>query len=242
MKYVCLLNKDSKFVVEKGKDFNSHYGIVKSKYLKLNREVKTHLGKKFFVVKPNLNDLVEKVFERIPQTITFKDLSLLLFLTTPPKNSRIVDAGTGSGFASMFLAYFLNPCKIFTYEINEKYIEVAKKNFEISGLKNFIKVKKKDITKGIDEKNLDLVHLDMENSEKVIKHAYNSLKVGGYIAIFSPIIEQVLKVRKELKKYKFMDVTTVENLVRRWQFKKYLRPETTGILHTGFYTIARKYA
>ncbi|MCS7123559.1 MAG: methyltransferase domain-containing protein [Candidatus Aenigmarchaeota archaeon] len=240
MNYICLIGKYGCFITKRGQDFNSHLGIIKKDHLKIGKKVKTHLGYEFFVTKPTLKDMMEKVLKRVPQTISLKDLSLLLALTSVKRNSRIVDAGTGSGFSSIFLAYFLKPCKIFTYEINKKYIKIAKENIKTCNLEKYIIVKNKDIIKGIDERNLDLVHLDMENSEKVIKHSYKSLKIGGYLCVFSPIIEQVIKIRKEISKYNFSNVITVENIVREWQYEKYLRPKTTGIMHTGFYTLAMK--
>ncbi|MEM5881663.1 MAG: methyltransferase domain-containing protein [Candidatus Aenigmatarchaeota archaeon] len=240
MNYICLIGKDGYFVIKANENFNSHLGYIPKNKIKIGRKVKTHLGYEFFVVEATLKDLMEKVLNRMPQIITLKDLSILLSYTTLKQGCKIVDAGTGSGFSSIFFAYYLKPCKIYSYEIENKFIKVAKENIKICNLQKYIKIKKKDITKKIDEKNLDLVHLDMENSEKVIKHAYKSLKVGGYLAIFSPIIEQVIRIRKEIQKYNFKNITTIENIVREWQYEKYLRPKTTGILHTGFYTIARK--
>ena len=80
----------------------------------------------------------------------------------------------------------------------------------------------------------------MKNAEKVIKHAYKALKAGGYLVVYSPYIEQVISVLKKIQKFNFCEIKTLENIVREWQFEKYTRPKTLGIMHTGFLTFARK--
>jgi len=240
MDYICLIGRDGKFVVEKNKDFSSHLGIIKKSQIKIGKKVKTHLGKEFYAVEANIIDLFEKVFKKMPQSIMLKDLSIVLSYVGLPKNSLIIDAGLGSGFSSIFFAYYFKPKFVIAYEIEKKFIKVAMENITACNLGDIIKIKEKDITKGIDEKNVDFIHLDMEKSEKIIKNAYNALKIGGYLAVFSPTIDQVLKVNREIKKYNFSFIHIVENIVREWQFEKYLRPKTSGILHTGFYTFARK--
>jgi tRNA (adenine57-N1/adenine58-N1)-methyltransferase len=74
----------------------------------------------------------------------------------------------------------------------------------------------------------------------VVKHAYKALKPGGYLVVYSPHIEQVISVSREIEKKDFCDLKTVENIVREWQIEKITRPKTTGIMHTGFLTFARK--
>jgi tRNA (adenine57-N1/adenine58-N1)-methyltransferase len=131
-------------------------------------------------------------------------------------------------------------CKIYGYEKEKRFYNIAKKNIKNYGLKN-VSIKNSDITKGIKEKNLDLVTLDMKNPEKVIKHVFKALKPGGWVAIYSMHIEEVKRVFKELKKYDFTDLRIVENLQREWQsIKEFTRPKTYMLAHTGFLTFARK--
>ncbi|MBI4009958.1 MAG: tRNA (adenine-N1)-methyltransferase, partial [Candidatus Aenigmarchaeota archaeon] len=109
---------------------------------------------------------------------------------------------------------------------------------KVSGLEN-VKLKEKDISKGINEKNVDMVTLDLQRPEKVIKHAYKSLKVGGWLVVYSPTMEEVIKVSKALKKY-FSDIKTVENIVREWKTERTTRPHNMGLVHTGWLIFARK--
>jgi tRNA (adenine57-N1/adenine58-N1)-methyltransferase len=183
-------------------------------------------------------DFLKKA-KRGPQVILPKDAGLIVSVTGCSPGWKVVDAGTGSGFLALFLANL--GCKVYTYEKEERFYNIAKNNIKNSGLKN-IKIKNSDITKGIKEKNLDMITLDMKNPEKVIKHAYNSLKSGGWLVVYSMHIEQIQKVWKELKKYDFKESKILENIQREWQIegRTFTRPKTHMLAHTGFLTFARK--
>ena len=235
---VLLLGKEKSYLVKPIK-FSCEFGTIDLKKL-IGKKfgIKTKIGKESFtVVKPNIIDFLKKA-KRGPQVVLPKDASLIISITGCSPNWKVVDAGTGSGFLALFLGNL--GCKVYSYEKNKKFYEIAKKNIKNSGLKN-IKIKNYDITKGIKEKNIDLITLDMKNPEKVIKHAFKSLKPGGWIAIYSMHIEEVKKVFKELKKHDFTDLKIVENLQREWQsIKNFTRPKTHMLAHTGFLTFARK--
>lgn len=241
---ILLLSKDESYVVKiSDKIFHTKDGVInldELKKKKIGDKIKTHIGKEFLIIKPTIVDILEKKMKRLPQIIMPKDIGLILSYTGISPGSLVVDAGTGSGFLAIFLANYIKPGKIVTYENNKKFIKISKENIKTSGLGKYIKLKQRDVTKGIDEKNVDLITLDLKNAEKVIKHAYKSLAYGGWVVVYSPYIEQVGKVVKEIKKKGFSNLKTVENIVREWQIEKYTRPKTTGIMHTGFLTFARK--
>jgi tRNA (adenine57-N1/adenine58-N1)-methyltransferase len=240
---MLLLSKDESYLVEVSeKDLHTKSGVILAKELKRSKYgdvVSTHLRKKFTVIKPNIKDLLERKVKRAPQIIMPKDAALILALTGVGPGNNVVDAGCGSGFLAIFLAYHVQPGKVFTYEVNPRFIRVAKNNIKLSGLKN-IELKEKDITKGIDEKSVDLVTLDLKRPQDVVPHAYKALVPGGWLVVYSPNIEQVIAVRKIIREYEFCQLKTVENIVREWQFKRFSRPKTLGLMHTGWLTFARK--
>jgi len=241
---VLLLDKDSKYVVEVGKGkYQTKEGLVdlsKLKSKKFGQEITTHLGKKLLIANPTIVDLLQKSAKRLPQIIMPKDVALILAYTGIDSGSMVVDAGTGSGFFSMFITNYIKPGRVVTYEIDKASAKISKQNFKRVGLEKFIRLKQKDIRKGIDEKNVDLVLLDMKYSEKVVKHAYKSLKPGGWLVVYSPYIEQVKAVVKEIEKKGFSELKTVENIVRFWDVREHTLPQRSGIMHTGFLTFARK--
>ncbi len=181
-----------------------------------------------------------KKLKRGPQIIMPKDASLILAYTEVYPGSKVVDAGTGSGFLAIFLAKYLKPGKVYTYEKDERFVKLAKDNIKNSGLSKFIILRNADITKGIKEKRVDLITLDLKDAKKVLKHAYNALDSNGQIVIYSPTIEHLTENIKELKKNKFGKIKTVESIVREWKSDYTIRPKTMGIMHTGFLTFAKK--
>jgi tRNA (adenine57-N1/adenine58-N1)-methyltransferase len=226
-------------LVEKGKGkISTHLGIIDLKNLKEGKKIKSHLGKEFFVVKANILDLIEKM-KRGAQVILPKDIALIIAYTGLMPDWKVLDVGTGSAFSSIFLANYLTKGKVITYEKDDRFYKIAKENIKLSGLKN-INIVKRDFLKEIKEKDFDLILLDLEEANKAIKIAYESLKVGGYLVVYSPTVDHLMKVCKEMKKFDFTEMKIVENIVREWQFEKTLRPKTKGIMHTGFITIARK--
>jgi len=211
--------------------------ILKKKF---GGKIKTHLKKEFTIARPNICDILEKKIKRLPQIIMPKDVGLILAYTGISQGNYVIDIGTGSGFLAILLANYVMPGKVVTYEKDNKIVKVSKENIKMSGLSKFIKLKNKDATKGISEKNADVVTVDIQNPEKVVRHAYSSLRPGGYLVVYSPTIEEVIAVTKQIRKLNFSYINTVENIVREWQTERTTRPKTMGLMHTGFITFARK--
>jgi len=188
--------------------------------------------------KETLLDRLKKL-KRLPQIVTPKDASLILGYTGISPASLVIDAGSGSGFLSIFLAYYCREGKVITYEKRSDFAKVVRENVKLSGLKNIV-VKEKDILEGIEEKNVDLITLDMKGAEKVVKNAFQILKPGGWLVVYSPYIEQVILVRNEIERLDFNQIKTVENIVREWRVGRHTLPEVSGVMHTGWLTFARK--
>jgi len=236
--YILLLGRKKTYMIRPIL-FSCEFGTIDlRKLVSKNFGIKIKIGKEeFTVVKPNIIDFLKKA-KRGPQIVLPKDAALIISTTGCSPNWKVVDAGTGSGFLSMFLGNL--GCKVYTYEKRKEFYKIAKNNIKNLGLKNVI-LKNSDITKGIKEKNLDLITLDMQNPEKAIKHAFKSLKPGGWLAVYSMHIEEVKKIINELKKYDFINVKILENMQREWQsVKQFTRPRTYMLAHTGFLTFARK--
>jgi len=237
-KMILLLGKKKNYVV-KPILFSCEYGTFDlRKLVGKSFGIKIKIGKEEFrVVKPNIIDLLRKA-KRGPQIILPKDSALITSITGCSPSWKVVDAGTGSGFLALFLANM--GCRVYSYEKSKEFYEIAKKNMKNFGLD--FNLRKYDITKGIKEKGVDLITLDMKNPEKVVKHAFKALKAGGWIAIYSMHIEEVKKVYNKLKKYDFVDIKILENIQREWQtIKQFTRPKTYMLAHTGFLTFARKF-
>ncbi|HDI75359.1 MAG TPA: methyltransferase domain-containing protein, partial [Thermoprotei archaeon] len=167
---------------------------------------------------------------------------LIVFLSGVGPGSIVVEAGTGSGFLTAALAYYVRPDgRVYSYEIRRDFLEIARKNLSLCGLLPYVDLKHKDIVDGIDEKNVDAVILDMPNPWDVVPHAKEALKDGGVFVSFLPTINQVEKIVEKLIHENFLDVLTIETLLRKIKVKKgETRPETFMIGHTGYIVFARK--
>jgi len=171
-----------------------------------------------------------------------KDIALIIMFSGIGPGSHVVEAGTGTGALTTALAHYVKPQgKVYSYEIREEFLKTAEKNLKRAGLIDFVELKNKDVTMGIDERNVDTVILDLATPWLVIPHAYNALKSCGTIVSFSPTIDQVVKTAEALKENGFVDMETVECLMRGMQVERgKTRPQTLMTAHTGYITFARK--
>ena len=97
------------------------------------------------------------------------------------------------------------------------------------------------MTKGIYEKNLDAVILDIPNPWDSVDYVWNALSPGGYFCTYSPLVSQVEKTVKKVRKNNFIEIKTFENIQREMIVSDYgTRPSFDMLGHTGYLTFARK--
>ncbi|MGQ9461253.1 MAG: tRNA (adenine-N1)-methyltransferase [Candidatus Bathyarchaeaceae archaeon] len=230
--------------VEKGKSFHTHKGFIQLDDL-VGREYGTRItssmGVEFVALKPTLRDYIFKM-QRKTQISYPKDIALILVFSGVGPGSRVVEAGTGTGALTSALAFYVKPAgRVYSYEIRREFMDMALKNLKRAGVSEYVELKNKDITEGIDEKDADAVVLDMAIPWLVVPHAYSALKGSGVLVSFSPTIDQVVKTVDALKEEEFVDIETIECLVRSMQVELgKTRPQTLMIGHTGYITFARK--
>jgi len=243
MKRLLLDKRGRRQLVDEGKDLHTHAGVLKLDELAkagYSGQVSTHTGKRFFILKPSIIDLIEKM-EKRAQIVYPKDSALIIVLTGLSSGSRVVEAGTGVAGMTLMLANAVKPeGKVYTYEIRKEHQDAARAHLEEAGLLKYVEMKNQDIYNGIDESDLDAVILDLPEPWSAAPHAVRALKFGGYIVSYSPSIEQVKRFVTSLPK-QFQDVSTIEVILRDWEISEQrCRPNTRMIGHTGFITIARK--
>jgi len=141
-----LMSKSDKFLVKDvNKDFHTKHGFFKKEDLKKNnKKISSNTKKEFTIFNPSFIDLYRKI-KRDAQIIPLKDIGLIISETGINKNSKVVDAGAGSGALCCFLASIVK--EVTSYEIRQDFIEIVKKNIGYLELSN-IKLKKKNIYEG----------------------------------------------------------------------------------------------
>jgi tRNA (adenine57-N1/adenine58-N1)-methyltransferase len=233
-----------KLKVESNKRFHTKKGFIELGDLigkPYGVTVTSSLGGAFYVLKPLIRDRVLKS-DRYTQVLYPKDISYILFEMDLGSGSRVVEAGTGSGALTMAMANAVRPEGIiYSYDISEKHQRAAAGNIEKSGLMPYVELGIHDITESIPHEEVDAVFLDMAVPWKVVPSAWEALAGSGVFMSFSPTIEQVMKTTDELRKLPFIEIKTIELLLREItvDYNK-TRPRTQMIGHSGYLTSARK--
>jgi len=236
MKYKKILQRENKKFYWSEGDLHTNFGVIKEKDIKTKSKVLSNTKKEFSVYDAKFPDNLKKI-KRGPQIMTSKDIGRIIIETGVNKDSKVLDCGIGSGMLTSSLANIAK--KVIAYEKRKDFIKIAEKNFEDLGLKN-ITIKNKDIYEGIDEKDLDLINLDLEKPHLVLKHAESALTSGGFLVIYVPTIPQIQNVLDNLTEN--LQVTDfIEILERNWKYEKgIIRPENQMLGHTGFLLFLRK--
>jgi len=198
-------------------------------------------NKQFWVLPPSLQDKLQGL-KRRAQIILSRDAAHIVMNCSIESGNTVLEAGIGSGSLTIALANAVAPNgKVVSYDNRKDFIEHAMKNLKTAKLDNHVTTKTKDITKGIDEKQLDAVILDIPNPWKAVAHAWKALKPGGYLCSYSPLISQVEKTVKEIEKHSFIEIKTLENIQREMIVSdRGTRPSFEMLGHTGYLTFARK--
>lgn len=194
------------------------------------------------LLKPLLSDIYTTL-RRPSQVLYPKDVAYMIYSSGIKPGDVVVEAGTGSGFLAISLAYFIGPNgKIITYDVRKDMQEIARFNANVLNLLDRIEFKNKDIREGIDEQNVDAVFLDMPDPWNAISSAYNSLKPSAELIVFVPTVNQIEKTYLEMKKQGFIDIHAEELIIREYQVKENAtRPKNTGVTHTGYIIRGRKF-
>lgn len=229
------------FVTDPKNPINTSDGLISVEELQKSdgSKVFTQNSKKEFTLfSAQFIDLYKRL-RKLPQTIPLKDIGFIITETGINKDSIVVDAGAGSAALASILAHL---CKeLITYEIREDFLKNIHSNIEFLGIKN-ITVKHKNIYEGIDEKNVDLITLDLPEPWNAIPAIDQALKISGFIVNYSPTLPQVMDFVLALEKNEhFLVIKTVELIERLWEVNgRRVRPKSISIGHSGFLTLVRK--
>lgn len=230
--------------VKKGKKFGSDKGAIDLDSiigLEYGSEITLSTGAKAYLLKPSLLNIYDGL-HRPSQVLYPKDIAYMIYSSGIQPGDTVLEAGTGSGFLTISLAYFLGEeGRVITYDIRQDMQEIAKKNVELLNLSNRVTFKIKDVREGFDEKDVDAIFLDMPDPWNVVKFAYESLKPSGSIIIFVPTVNQIEKVGIALQNNGFIDIHAEELILREYQIKENaIRPKNIGVMHTGYVIRGRK--
>jgi tRNA (adenine57-N1/adenine58-N1)-methyltransferase len=200
--------------------------------------IDSHLGKHFSILRPRTPDFFRHI-RRTGAPMMPKDIGAIIAYTGICPADTILDAGTGSGVLAIYLGTIAK--KVITYEINEQFAAIARKNVANAGLTN-VEVRHGDLAEEIShiEGPFDVITLDMQEAAKVVPGAYKILRPGGFLATYSPFFEQTGAIRSAVEMEGFRDIFTGLMNEHEMEYSKRGTRPSTRVGHTGFLTIARK--
>jgi tRNA (adenine57-N1/adenine58-N1)-methyltransferase len=205
--------------------------------------VKTSLGSGFYLLRPNLSDLIMNL-KRQTQIMYPKDIGYLLMKANLFPGAICIESGIGSGALTTAMANFVRPTgKVISYERNEAFIKNALKNLEKHSLAQFVEIKHREINPGdsYDETEVDFVMIDVGNQYDLVPAAYKALKGGAYMATICPTYDQLTQTVFTMEEVGFTNIETVEIQVRRILVRRgKTRPEQHMPCHTGFMVFGAK--
>ncbi|WP_254543413.1 methyltransferase domain-containing protein [Halomarina pelagica] len=203
--------------------------------------VETHLGEAFEVRDLRGPDLFAH-FERTGAPMMPRDIGLVMGHTGACEGDRVLDAGTGTGVLTAYLARA--GASVVTYERNPEFAEVARSNVEIAGVPDRVEVRVGDVVDDLDDLDdlgtFDLLTLDTEDAPRIVSRARDLLVSGGYVAAYVPFVEGTRAVVEAAREADLDEIETYETLQREMDFDaRGSRPSTAGVGHTGYLVFAR---
>jgi len=230
------------FASVKDEKLHTDLGILDLKQLEgiaWGSVVESHLGKPFTVLKPRAPDFFKHI-KRTGAPMMPRDIGAIIAYTGICPTDVVLDAGTGSGVLAIYLGTIAS--KVITYEINEQFVSVARKNVAHAGLEDVVEVRQGNIVEEIGNVQgpFDVITLDLQDAAKVVDQAYRLLRVGGFLATYSPFFEQTIEVRNAVENAGFTEYNTMVFNEHELEVGKRGTRPSTRVGHTGFITIARK--
>ena len=177
--------KDRRYLITlvAGATFHTHAGVIAHDDIIGGDEGRTitgSTGRQFLVLRPTLSDIVLKM-PRGAQVIYPKDLGAILIAADLGPGQRVLEAGVGSGAALHDRAAGRGVGRRLR----------APGGLRRAGQSNVVatlgpdasyRVEIRDVTEGIDERDLDRILLDMPEPHKVVAAAATALRPGRHPA------------------------------------------------------------
>jgi tRNA (adenine57-N1/adenine58-N1)-methyltransferase len=203
--------------------------------------LETHLGTEFVARELRGPDLFNHL-ERTGAPMMPRDIGLVVGHTGAAANDRVLDAGTGTGVLSAYLGRL--GASVTTYEQDPEFAEVARENMITAGVTDRVDIRTGDVTEDLDDlvagEPFDLLTLDTADAPEIVDSAPDLLAYGGYVAVYSPFIENSRKTVAAAEEAGLSGIETIETIQREMTFDdRGSRPSTAGVGHTGYLTFAR---
>jgi tRNA (adenine57-N1/adenine58-N1)-methyltransferase len=200
----------------------------------------TTLGDELTILRPTNEDLVMKA-SRKTQVVYPKDLGIIVVKLGIHSGSRVIETGTGSGATTALMAYLVQPGgMVYTYDINDEFQQVARKNVGKMGLTPYVSFKVADSRSGFEESGMDAGILDVGDPWEVVSSMKKALKPAAPMVAITPTTNQAERLVAKMKDEGFVAIESMEILLRHLEARVGMtRPSNIMIGHTAYLTFAR---
>jgi tRNA (adenine57-N1/adenine58-N1)-methyltransferase len=236
---LLFVREDREYLLEPGETLETDLGVIEvPEDVEPGDTIESHLGEAFVARSLQGPDLFHHM-ERTGAPMMPRDVGLIMGKTGVGKGDRVLDAGTGTGVLAGALGRI--GAEVVTYEQKAEFAEVARENMALADVADRVDVRTGDVTADLDElSGFDVLTLDTEDAPAVVEHATDILVPGGFVAVYSPFVEDTREVVSTAREEGLESITTEETIQREMDFdERGSRPSTAGVGHTGFLTFAR---
>jgi tRNA (adenine57-N1/adenine58-N1)-methyltransferase len=247
--YVLFFYNDSKKwlnKISKDQALHTHVGVIKHSDAigkEYGSRVRTNKDKYVYLLEPTIHDFVMKS-QHGTQIVYPKDLGYIAARAGVQSGQTVVEIGTGSGALTTFLASIVKPRgHIYTFDVEPKFMEIAKKNITRAGMIKYVTMENLDIktAKKMPLAEADLAIIDLGDPWSVVPQIRKMLRGSGAVVAICPTMNQLEKLTMSLVENEFTDIECSEHILRTIDAREgKTRHSFYGIGHTTYIAFARK--
>lgn len=240
---ILLVRENREYLLAPGETLETDLGVIEvPETVTPGDIVETHLGEEFTARALRGPDLFAH-FDRTGAPMMPRDIGLVMGHTGCSGGDQVLDAGTGTGVLSAYLARA--GATVTTYEHDPEFADVARKNMELAGVDDAVTVRTGDVTDDLNElseqeSRFDLITLDTKDAPRVVERAPELLVPGGFLSAYVPFVEGTRAVVEAARSTDLQEIKTYETIQRGMDIdERGTRPSTAGVGHTGYLVFAR---
>jgi tRNA (adenine57-N1/adenine58-N1)-methyltransferase len=236
---ILLVRENREYLLAPGETLETDLGVIEvPEDVTPGDTVETHLGTAFVARALRGPDLFAH-FERTGAPMLPRDIGLVMGHTGISGGDRVLDAGTGTGVLSAYLARA--GATVVTYEHDPDFATVARENMELAGVSDRVEVRTGDVTDNLNDlSGFDHLTLDTADAPTVVEHAPELLVPGGFVTAYVPFVEGTRAVVEAARTAGIENIDTYETIQREMDFdERGSRPSTAGVGHTGYLVFGR---
>ena len=235
--------------LEESKQFFTSHGSLEHNQIREIGQggvISSSNGMQYTIFSTSLQDFVVSM-PRGAAVIYPKDASQIIELADLKDGSKVIEAGVGSGSLTLHILKTIGQSgKLVSCEINEEFINVAKKNVAkyLKNLPTNWRTESTDFQNYSATDKFDAVILDLLNPWDMLKNVQQILKPGGHFVSYVATTTQMSKLVETMKiTNNWTDPIASETLYREWHLQGLaVRPKHKMNGHTGFLVHARRMA